>query len=76
MVPIDRKPARPLTSREIAKIVSGLLGGLAGWCDPDDIAAAIEHFHENRELYLQTWRQSQKMIRDAQAAAESQNPDG
>ena len=59
-MPLSRDPARPLTSREIAKAVSGLLGGLAAWCDPEEIDRAMEHFQQNRALYLGTWREVNK----------------
>lgn len=54
-------PARPLTSREIAKIISGVVGSLAEWCDPAEIEKAFEHFHENADLYREVWRR----VRDA-----------
>lgn len=51
---LDAQPARPLSSREIAKLLSTILGGLAsnGWCKPDDIIDAIDHIAEYREQYL------------------------
>lgn len=49
-------PARPLTSREIAKIISGLVGSLAQWCEPAEIEAAFAHFHEHAERYSEAWR--------------------
>jgi len=47
---------RPLTSREIAQLLSAQLGGMAGFCDPDEIAAALDHFTEFRLTYMRLWR--------------------
>lgn len=48
---LDPREARPLTSREIAKIVSAVFFGFTSWCDIKDISAAMEHFSENIETY-------------------------
>lgn len=53
---LTRQPARPLTSREIARIISGLVGGLAQWCSPTEITAALDHLHQHRATYLEMWR--------------------
>lgn len=60
---LSPQPARPLTSREIARILSGLLGGLAAWCSPTEIVAALDHLHENRAYYLEAWRSWEGMQR-------------
>lgn len=60
---LSTEPARPLTSREIAKIISGTLGGLAAWCSPDELLAAIDHLHEHRAYYLKVWRSWEGMQR-------------
>jgi len=52
---LDTRPARPLTSREIAKLLSGFLCGLAPWCKPSEIESAIRHFGENLPTYRQVW---------------------
>lgn len=44
-------PARKLTSREITKIVAGVYGSFAGWCDVEDLMEAIKHFHKHRDSY-------------------------
>lgn len=49
--------ARPLTSREIAKIVSSLLGGLAEFCEPSEICDAMAHFHDHAQAYEFAWRE-------------------
>jgi hypothetical protein len=48
---LSAEPARKLTSRELAKIFSGLIGSLAAWNDVDDVLAAIDHIGENRTIY-------------------------
>jgi hypothetical protein len=53
---LSTEPARELTSREIAKIVGGLLGALATWCKPHDIGRVIDHLHENKDVYLGQFR--------------------
>lgn len=54
MSPLDTRPARRLTSREIAKLLSSILGGLVGggWCQVEDIFAALDHFQEHKMEYL------------------------
>lgn len=52
---LDKNPARTLTSREIAKVVGSILGGMADWCDPKEIMDAVNHFHEHREKYKDIW---------------------
>lgn len=52
---LDPNAARPLTSREIAKAISGLLGGLSSFCHPRAIADALDHFNEHRETYMRSW---------------------
>ncbi len=54
-MPLHPDPARPLTSREIAKMVSSLLGGLAEYCEVDEIMDALDHFTENRKVYKETF---------------------
>lgn len=53
---LSSKPIRPLTSREISHILSSVLGGFAGFCEPKDIAAALDHFQEFRVTYMGLWR--------------------
>jgi hypothetical protein len=52
---LDERPARPLTSREIARAVAGLLGSFATWCDPRDIRDAMSHFYVHADMYRQQW---------------------
>jgi len=48
---LDQNEARPLTSREIAKVVSVVFFGFTSWCEIEDIAAAMDHFAEHVETY-------------------------
>lgn len=52
---LDPNAARPLTSREIAKAISGLLGGLSSFCHPRAIADALDHFNNHRDAYMRAW---------------------
>lgn len=57
LMALDSEPARPLSSREIAKIVSGILGTLAEFCEPSDICDAMAHFHDHAQTYEKAWRE-------------------
>jgi len=52
---LTTRPARPLTDREIAKLLSSILGGLATHCAPENLSSAIRHIHENLETYEAFW---------------------
>lgn len=52
-VMLTKAPARRLTDREIAKIFSSVLGGLASWCHWDDIDSALEHLFEHKKTYIE-----------------------
>lgn len=52
---LNSDTARPLTSREIAKILAGTLDSLATWCRPTDLVDAIEHLWEHLPKYEQLW---------------------
>lgn len=47
--------ARALTSREIAKVISGLLGSFAEFCEPSEICDAMSHFHDYADRYRDAW---------------------
>jgi len=49
--PLTDFEARSLTSREIAKIIAGIMGSLASWCDVDQIFDALDNLHKYREQY-------------------------
>ena len=60
---LDPRPARPLTSREIAKLIAALLGSLCGaWCDPKEVMAALDHFAEHRDSYEAQFRQMAALL--------------
>lgn len=52
---LDRMPARPLTSREVAKIVSGLMAGMIEWCGSKTMIDALDHFIKYRDKYIEIW---------------------
>lgn len=58
MTPLDTRPARRLTSREIAKILSSVIGGICadGWCRVEDVFAALDHFQEHKIEYVQLFK--------------------
>lgn len=53
---LNKQPARPLTSREIAKIVSGIMTGFIEWCDSEEVIKALDHFIEHRNKYVAIWQ--------------------
>lgn len=58
---LDPREARPLTSREIAKVISAVLFGFATWCDVKDIESAIDHFSQHSETYKEMIRSMVKV---------------
>lgn len=60
---LNRKPARPLTSREIAKVVAAVLGGFVDWCGADPVIEAMNHFIEYHESYIDTWKDMEKLTK-------------
>ena len=62
---LDQRPERPLTSREICKILSGVGGSLAAWCEPAEIVSAFEFFHEHKDAMLKMWQAMHSEIGEA-----------
>ena len=48
---LNDEAARPLHSREIAKILSATLGGFVAWCDPQQVMDALEHLASRKDEY-------------------------
>lgn len=48
---LDTRPVRPLTSRELASVLGGLLGGVLEWCEPDAVAAALRFYAPDGEAF-------------------------
>lgn len=48
---LTNEAARPLNSREIAKIMSATLGGFVAWCDPQQVMDALEHLASRKDEY-------------------------
>ena len=55
---LDPRPVAPLTSREIAKLIGGMIGTLGSWCDWKEIRAAIEFTAANLDAYEQVAKAS------------------
>ncbi len=61
---LDPRPARQLTSREVAKLLGGHLGSLAGLCPPDVLRAAVNFYADERtaathdEFFRGLWQQA------------------
>ncbi len=52
---LNSAPARPLTSREIAKITSAILSAFVDFCGAQAVTDALDHFIEHREKYIEAW---------------------
>lgn len=50
---LDPNPARPLTSREIAKAVGAVLGGFVSWCGAAPVIEALQHIVEHQNGYIE-----------------------
>lgn len=48
---LDPRPARALTSREIAKMIMGLLGGLAQFCEIGEMRRAVSWISETEDAW-------------------------
>lgn len=55
-MPLNKEPARALTSREIAKVVGAVLGGFVSWCGSEPVIAALEHLVENQQGYIDEFK--------------------
>lgn len=61
---LDPRPARQLTSREVAKLLGGSLGSLAGLCPPDVLREAIafyadpQYAAEHQKFFEGLWVQA------------------
>lgn len=56
------KEVRPLTSKEIAKIVSSVLGSCLAWCDVEEVVGALDHLVEFHDEYVFELRVMKKMF--------------
>lgn len=63
-MPLDKRPARKnLTSREIAKILGGLLGALLGMAALEDLQNAVGWWHDTPEAW-QGLKKAQQIVED------------
>jgi len=49
---LSETPNRPLSSREIATILGGVIGCLATFCETKEIGAALEFIYIHKDRYL------------------------
>lgn len=69
---LDSRPCREdLTSREIARILGAVAGGLLQMADPEDIMDAFQHYYEFRKDHLAYWKQVKANL---ELAAKGQPP--
>lgn len=56
---LDDRPARELTSREVAKLLGGFLGGAAGCARPERLKAALDFYasDQNKDAHRQLWEE-------------------
>ena len=63
---LDPRPARRLTSREVCKVLGGVIGGMAmDMAGDDEIFTALEFILKHRESYAQMFR-AQRAALEAQ----------
>jgi len=53
---LDTRPAEPLTSRQISKLVSGLMTSLVPECGSKAVIDALNHFVEHQQHYEETFK--------------------
>lgn len=71
---LDTQPARKLTSRELAKILSGTVGALAEWNDADDIFDALKFFQDHEDGLREVWAQTRRMSAEILKAQGQEGP--
>jgi hypothetical protein len=62
---LDPRPARALTSREIAKVLGGTIGGLLGFCAEEDVRSAVRWLSDSDAF----WTLSRVTVPRVEAAA-------
>jgi hypothetical protein len=70
---LDERPARTdLTSREIAKLLGGFFGALLQMTDVDEIATAVQWWHQTPEAW-DGLRATKRQIEEANEVIESRS---
>jgi hypothetical protein len=64
---LTNAPARELNSREVAKIIAGLMGSLVSWNDVDTVMSGIDHIAKHREAYREQFVQIKRIATEATA---------
>lgn len=62
---LTNTPARELNSREVAKIIAGLMGSLVSWNEVDTVMAGIDHIAKHREAYRSQFVQIKRITTEA-----------
>jgi len=70
-VKLDTRPARQLTSREISKMMCGMLGCFTGWCDEDEIWIAMHWIVEHEDTLREMLKPATDLSGQIKAAAEA-----
>lgn len=60
---LDTRPAEPLTSRQIAKLISGLLCSLVPECGAETVTNAFNHFVEFQNDYRNQFKEVERMLK-------------
>jgi hypothetical protein len=74
---LSKEPARKLKSREIAKIIGGVFGGMVDLSGSQACIDALDHFIHYRNDYVSRWREMSRFFESAdfpQNITESDNP--
>ena len=64
---LSHMPSEHLNSRQIAKILTSVMGGLAGWNHLEDLAAAIDFIYENKAGLLEFFAATKPAVEDPEA---------
>ncbi len=65
---IDPRPARVLTSREAAKVISAQMSALVSLCEPGALGVVIEHFAEHRDHYVEMFKAVEVQVEAVETA--------
>lgn len=60
---LDTRPAEPLTSRQIAKLIAGLMSSLVHESGSKAVSDALNHLVEHQQYYDGTFKQIELMMK-------------
>lgn len=58
---LDKRPAEPLTSRQIAKLIAGLMSSLVFESGSHAVSDALNHLVEHQKHYEETFKAIEQM---------------